>query len=189
MADNIAVTVTNQNFTAIVASDAVNSIVIDENLNALVQDSGYTAVVQDINYTAAITNQDLNVSYAFPGPQATSVPRLTQTFDTDLGTNVGDLVKVNGTNSVTRIVDNTAVEIPNGIFGVGFNKPSSLRLEVMFIGIGGGYSGFTAGLPIFVSTLGVPTHTVATTGMVQQIGFAISSTEFFLNIMQAIRRS
>lgn len=123
------------------------------------------------------------------GPTPTSVPKLIATFNTDVGTLATHLLKVNGDNSVTQITDNAAATIPNGLFGVGFSKPSSLQIEVIFSGIIGGYSGFTAGLPLFVSTSGVPTHTPPTTGMVQQIGFAISTTEFFVSFMQAMRRS
>ena len=122
------------------------------------------------------------------GPTPTSVPKLIATFNTDVGTLATHLLKVNGDNSVTQITDNAAATIPNGLFGVGFSKPSSLQIEVIFSGIIGGYSGFTAGLPLFVSTSGVPTHTPPTTGMVQQIGFAISTTEFFVSFMQAMRR-
>lgn len=123
------------------------------------------------------------------GPTPTSVPKLIATFNTDVGTLATHLLKVNGDNSVTKITDNMAATIPNGLFGVGFSKPSSLQIEVIFSGIIGGYSGFTAGLPLFVSTSGAPTHTPPTTGMVQQIGFAISTTEFFVSFMQAMRRS
>lgn len=129
-----------------------------------------------------------------PGPPgsggiASQAPKLIQTFDTDVGTIATNLVKVSGTNAVTKIVDNSAAEIPYGIFGVAFSKPSPLQAEVIFTGIVSGYSGFTAGMPLFISTSGTPTHTAPTTGMVQQIGFAVDSTSFFLHLLQPIRRS
>jgi hypothetical protein len=123
------------------------------------------------------------------GPSAVTVPRLTQEFDTDVGTIAGDLVYLNGTNTVTKIVDNTSALIPNGMFGVGYFKPVATKIEVMFVGIGSGYVGLTAGAPVWISTLGVPTHTIPSTGMVQQIGFAISSTEIFFNLMQPMRKT
>lgn len=118
-----------------------------------------------------------------------SAPRLIAQFNTDVGTVVGDLVRVNGVSTVTKITDNLAATIPNGVFGVAYNKPSATLVDVLFAGIIGGYGGFTTGNPLFVSTGGAPTHTVPTTGMVQQIGFAISATEFFINLMQPMRRS
>lgn len=120
---------------------------------------------------------------------AASAPKLIAQFNTDVGTAVGDLVRVNGVNTVTKITTNSSATIPNGIFGIGYNKPSPILIDVIFIGIMTGYAGFTTGNPLFVSTLGVPTHTVPSTGMVQQIGFAISSTDLFLQMMQPLRRS
>lgn len=123
------------------------------------------------------------------GGVATQAPKLIVRYDSDAGTLQTNFVKVNGDNSVTKIVDNSSGEIPNGIFGVCFAKPTAILADVLFIGVLGGYSGLSIGQPVFVSTAGGPTHTPPTTGMVQQIGFAISSTEIFFNFMQAIRRS
>lgn len=123
------------------------------------------------------------------GPAATTVPKLVVTFDTDVGTLATHLVRVTGTNTVQRITDNSSATIPNGVFGVGLSKPSALQLEVTFTGIVGGFAGFTVGSPLFISTSGVPTHTPPATGMVQQIGFAVSTSELFVQLMQPMRRS
>jgi len=123
------------------------------------------------------------------GPTPVSVPKLVATFNTDVGTLATHLLRVNGDNTVTQITDNLAATIPNGVFGVGLSKPSALQIDVVFTGIVGGYSGFTIGSPLFISTLGVPTHTPPATGMVQQIGFAVSATELFVSLMQPMRRS
>ena len=66
-----------------------------------------------------------NLDYFSAGGTATATqaPKLIATFDTDAGTDVGDLVIVNGASSVTKITSNTATEIPNGIFGVVTTKP------------------------------------------------------------------
>lgn len=123
------------------------------------------------------------------GPTPISVPKLVATFNTDIGTLATHLLRVNGDNTVTQITDNASGTIPNGVFGVGLSKPSALQIDVVFTGIVGGYSGFTIGSPLFISTLGVPTHTPPATGMVQQIGFAVSATELFVSLMQPMRRS
>lgn len=108
-------------------------------------------------------------------------------FITDAGTPVGSFVRVVGTNTVQNITDNTYATIPFGIFGVVLSKPSPLIAKVVFVGIVSGYSGLTTGLPIFVSTSGLPSHTAPTTGMSQEIGKAVSTTEIFINIKQYFR--
>ena len=123
------------------------------------------------------------------GGAASSAPKLIATLNTDISTLVGDMVVVNGTNSVTKISNNLFSTMPNGIFGVVYTKPTTTKADVLFVGIMGGYSGFTAGLPLFVSTAGIPTHTPPSTGMSQQIGFATSANEMFYLLMQPIRRS
>jgi len=120
---------------------------------------------------------------------ATRSPKTIITFDSDAFTDPGDFVKVNGANSVTAIADNSVTEMPNGIFGVCFSKPTSVLAEVIFVGVMDGYSGLTIGQPVFVDTSGLPTQTPPITGMSQQIGFAVSSTEIFLYLGQAMRRS
>lgn len=110
-------------------------------------------------------------------------------FDTDVATGVGALVKVAGTNFVQEIVDNTYAEIPYGIFGVVLSKATPTKALVTFTGIVPGYSGLTAGLPVFVDPTGVPTHTPPTTGMLQEIGKAVSATEIFVNIKQYFRKT
>lgn len=123
------------------------------------------------------------------GTAATEAPLLVKTFTTDAGTVAGNLVRVNGDNTVTKITANTYAQMPYGIFGVVLSKPATLQARVAFIGIVSGYSGFTPGLPLFVSSSGTPTHTAPATGMVQRIGFAISPTEMWVSMMQAFRRS
>lgn len=119
---------------------------------------------------------------------AASVPRLTVVFNTDIFTTVGDLVRITATDYVETITDNSAATIPNGLFGVAYSKPTSTTVEVMFLGILGGYSGLTPGNPVFIGTFGVPTHTPPLTGTLQQIGFAVSPTEVFFQFGQAMRR-
>lgn len=110
-------------------------------------------------------------------------------FITDAGTPVGSFVRVVGTNTVQNITDNTYATIPYGIFGVVLSKPSPLIAKVAFVGIVSGYSGLTTGSPIFISTSGLPTHTAPTTGMSQEIGKAVSTTEIFINIKQYFRKT
>jgi len=126
------------------------------------------------------------------GTTPTTVPKVSTVFNTDVGTVPGNLVKVNGANSVTKVTDNLPATIPNGVFGIGLAKPSSLQIEVLFIGIISGYAGLTAGLPLFISATGTPTHTpppLGTPAILQQIGFAISNTDLFVQMYQPMRRA
>lgn len=142
------------------------------------------------NSTNGFTAQDAQSAIEEAKAAAGAVPKLAEFFNTDLFTDIGDLVYVNGTNSVTVITDNSETTIPNGIFGVVLGKPNPTRALVLFGGIIDGYSGFTSGLPIFVSATGEPTQTVPVTpGVVQQIGFAISATAFFVQLMLPTIRS
>lgn len=118
-----------------------------------------------------------------------AVPKLIEEFDTDVSTNVGDLVIVSSTDFVTKISTNDSLVIPNGIFGVGYKKLTPTRIQVLFSGIMEGYSGFSAGSPLFVQTTGVPGHARPATGTLQQIGFAIRSNAMFLQMLQPMRRA
>jgi hypothetical protein len=120
------------------------------------------------------------------GGIATQAPKLIVTFDTDSTTAVRDLVYVTGQDFVSTIPNNSGLIIPNGIFGVCITKPTVTEAEILFFGIVGGFSSLNIGLPVFVSPIGVPTQTLPNTGIVQQIGFAVSATEIFFNIMSPI---
>jgi len=116
------------------------------------------------------------------GGPAIQAPKLIVEFNTDVGTAVRDLVKVNGVNSVTKIADNTDTEMPGGIFGVVSAKPTATTCEVTFMGVVSGFTGFTTGLPVYVSVLGAASQTTPATGLWQTIGFAVSTTDLFVYI-------
>lgn len=120
-----------------------------------------------------------------PGPAG----RLVITFNTDLVTQPLDLVVVSGINTVTKISSNSSLVIPQGIFGVCYSKPTPTTAEVLFMGLVSGYAGFSPGSGVFVSTSGTPTNAVPSTGMVQQIGMAVSGSDFVVNMYQPMRRS
>jgi hypothetical protein len=107
------------------------------------------------------------------------------TFTTDAGTVVGDLVRLNAANTVTKITDNLASTIPTGVFGVCFSKTNATTCKVLFVGIVGGYAGLTAGSAVFVQTDGTMANAVPTAGIVQQIGFSVTSSEVFVNLKVA----
>lgn len=94
-----------------------------------------------------------------PGVTPTTFPALVETFDTDAGTAVLDLVRLNGTNSVTKITDNTTGTIPQGVFGLVYYKPSAIVAEVIFMGILNGFLGLTPGSGYYISATGTLTTT------------------------------
>jgi hypothetical protein len=120
---------------------------------------------------------------------ATTVPKLVQLFDCTTDEEVGDLVRISAANTVSKVTSNDALEIPNGIFGVGFSKPTTTSINILFTGIVGGYLALTAGDPVFVGSDGSVTQTKPLTGMVQQLGFAVSATEVFFNLQQAFQQT
>lgn len=123
------------------------------------------------------------------GPSSVSVPAVTMVYNTDLITQPGDLVYINSSMTVTKLTSNSALIVPNGIFGVGYSKPTTTTIEVMFTGIMTGYSGFTPGLPLFIGTTGVPTHFAPMSGVSQQIGRAVTTTDMFVQMMQPMKRA
>lgn len=149
------------------AQDAVGGIVLDTPSLNLTYDDAAPSIYGDVL-------------------QAPSVVRI---FTTDAGTVSGDLVTINGSNTVTAITSNSSATIPHGIFGVVISKPTSLTAEILFLGGLNGYSGLTIGSAVFISLTGTPTHAVPATGMIQQIGFAISATEIFFNFKAPLRRA
>lgn len=120
---------------------------------------------------------------------ASSSGSIVNNFTSDSGTPVRSFVMINGTSEVTVIPDNAVATIPNGIFGVVSSKPTGTSADVVTMGIVTGYSALVVGEPIFVATDGSPTQTPPTTGIIQQVGWAISSTSIFVNILQPLATS
>lgn len=124
-----------------------------------------------------------------PGPASEAAQRILADFNTDAGTFAGDPVRINASETVTALTSNTAAQIPNGAFGVCYDKSSAVLCRVLLVGRLTGYSGLTIGSPIFIHTDGSLTHSVPNTGTVQQIGFAVSVTDIFFNFLQPMRRA
>lgn len=137
---------------------------------------------------ATVTKSGDKAIVTITGTTVTEVPKLVEEFNTTAGTNVWDIVKLTGIDTVESIASNNASEIPNGVFGVVLSKPTSILARVLFVGIIGGQSGLTTGNPVFVQTDGTMAHTIPTTGMIQQIGFAVSTTEVFIYIQQPMEQ-
>jgi hypothetical protein len=132
-----------------------------------------------------------NLDYSKAGGSApvAQTAKVIAPFNTDALTLVGDLCVVSASNTVTRITSNSSSEMPKGIFGIVYSKDTATTCEVLILGSQDGYSGFTVAGALFVGTDGALTHSAPATGMVQQVGFAITTGEIFLFPRQPFRRS
>lgn len=102
---------------------------------------------------------------------------------------VGDLLTMDPiANHLVTVTNNAIATIPNGIFGVCHAKPTAGTADVLTMGIFTGVTGLSAAQPVFVSTTGTVTHTIPSTGVVQQIGFSKSATSYFINLLTPIHR-
>lgn len=119
---------------------------------------------------------------------ATDAPSVINQYTSTSGTSALDLVVLNSSGEAVKITTNSTTDIPTGILGICTSKPSSTTANVLTMGIVSGYSSLTVGAPVFVSTAGVLTQTVPSTGVVQQIGFAKSATSIFVNLKVAMHR-
>jgi hypothetical protein len=123
-----------------------------------------------------------------PGSGAGDTTQVCDVFGTDASTSILDLCVITADNFVSSISDNLESTMGNGIFGVVKSKPTATSAEVLFLGRISGFSGLTVGKAVFVGTDGVPTTTIPfiDEGVIQQIGFATSSTEFFMNLLDPV---
>lgn len=165
------------------SSDTASNLGTGEGVfsSKVANDFQFKSLVAGTGVTLSSSSSEITIN-------SVSVPRLSVVFNTDLSTAVNDLVVVTGSNFVSTIADNTAATISNGIFGLVRTKPTSTTAEVMFIGVQGGFSGFTPGTPMFVQTDGSAGEGQPVTGVLQQIGFSVTTTEFFFMIGPIIVR-
>lgn len=126
-----------------------------------------------------------NGAQGIPGPPGSSV----EIFDCSPTLALRDLVKITASNFVSKVTSNSASEIPWGILGIVTDKPTSITASVALFGRVSGFSGFTPGDVLFVSTIGTLTHTVPSTGTVQIVGFASKSDEIIVDRKLALRRA
>lgn len=100
------------------------------------------------------------------------------------------VVVLEGVDRFVRVVEsNGLLEIPQGVFGILYSKESATLCSVLISGLTGGFSGLTAGKPVFCSTTGTLTHIAPLApGMSQRLGTAISSTEIVFDPHTPFRR-
>lgn len=93
-------------------------------------------------------------------------------------------------DEVVGITSNSLGSIPNGIFGIGNGKPSTTSINIVTEGpITSGFIGLTPGAVYFIGTGGLLSTTAPSTGIVQQVGFALNTTDFYVEIKQPMGRS
>lgn len=117
-----------------------------------------------------------------PGPSLVVANNLVQaTFDCDASAAVGDLV-IQSTTTDNK-VDVISSNVYDGlVIGVVVEKLSDTRCNIRWSGLTATATGLTRNKAVFVSLTGTPTTSVPTTGHLQSIGTAVSSTEYLLNL-------
>jgi hypothetical protein len=113
-------------------------------------------------------------------PVADTAAKVTIIYDCDASAAIGDIVVLSQVtpNKVESLTSNVYTGLAIGQI---IAKPSSIRAEVQVLGIltaAGG--GFSIGLPVFIDASGVLTTTRPTTGSIQVMGIAISTTDYNL---------
>lgn len=91
--------------------------------------------------------------------------------------------------TVDVIDSNTIPQIPFGVFGMIFEKPTPTKCNVLLRGPIGGFTGLVRGSTLFVGTDGKPTSIAPLTGVVQRLGTAISATKIIYDPTSPYRRS
>ena len=116
----------------------------------------------------------------------------------DIGPTAGSAMNVTATsalggNRAITIVNNNIVyassDTPNSNGVIGFTARAVVTGEVIDIITAndlGGFSGLTAGQPIYLSTNGTITQTVPTSGVLQVLGSALSDTKINIKIQPSI---
>jgi hypothetical protein len=108
----------------------------------------------------------------------TTATRVVIAFDCDASLAVGDIVYQDAITDtfVNKSVNNTEVQ-PS--IGVVITKLTTVRAEVLILGLQAGFAGLSIGAKAFLGTTGGVTSTKPATGYVQTLGVAVSSTQIF----------
>jgi hypothetical protein len=78
--------------------------------------------------------------------------------------------------------DNSNAKWPTGVFGVILQKPTATTCSVLVLGEADLYTGLTAAKNVFLSPTGNITQVVPTSGILQRVGRATSSSKLFVNV-------
>ena len=113
-----------------------------------------------------------------PVPPSASATRVELKFDCEASTQVNDIVYQDSLNAnkVLSNINNTRV---NASIGVVVRKPTTTTCVVLVLGINDGYTGLSIGSKIFLATDGTTTTTKPTSGYLQTLGTAVSTTQVF----------
>lgn len=126
-----------------------------------------------------MTNR-INFLIPIPGTQ-TSVEQATRivlTFDCEVSAAVDDLVYQDAITE-TKVLVNTDNTQQKPTIGVILTKPTSTTCEVLVLGIRTGFTGLSIGQKVFLDTDGTATSSAPSTGYLQTLGVAVSSTTIF----------
>ena len=104
-------------------------------------------------------------------------------LNTDASTQVNDILYLTGSEFVSTAPSNASTTLLGGAFGLALNKPSSTSVNVITLGEASGFTGLTPTKYYFISDTGTLIDTPPSTGVVQRIGWALSPTKFYVNLL------
>ncbi len=119
-----------------------------------------------------------NVIQFIPPPITGAASRVELQFDCDATAQINDIVYQDATNP-TKVITNVNNTELNISIGVIIGKPTTTTCVVLILGINDGYTGLSIGSKIFLDIDGTITETKPSSGYVQILGIAVSTTQIF----------
>jgi len=118
------------------------------------------------------------------------IAELIKTFNCASSAAVDDVVFHSNSATETVVVNSDNKDIGPSI-GIITNKPTSTTCKVLLYGsCSATFSGLTVGKKVYVSSSGVPTATLPTTGYVQVLGMCYENNKIFVNpTIERIKRN
>lgn len=112
-------------------------------------------------------------------------------YSCDASAALRDLVvhSASSDETVEVIQSNSIPQIPFGVFGMIFEKPTPTKCNVLLRGPMGGFTGLIRGTTLFVDTDGKPTATAPMSGVIQKLGMAVSATKIVYDPTSPYRKS
>ena len=118
------------------------------------------------------------------GPTGTSVASFNRTADTNILANHAVISTLTG----CTYADNLTIAHMSKVIGItSTSATASNQVEIYSSGLLDGFSNLTPNSPIYLSTAGTITQNIPSSGFLQKLGIAISTSEIIVNIGVAIR--
>jgi hypothetical protein len=125
------------------------------------------------------------VSEGLQGPPGASGAEIPLNFSA--GETIGSNRVVRLSSGTAMYADNTILSHANKVIGISTQaKTIGQSLPVQVAGVLDGFTGLTPDAPVYLQANGVVNSTLPTSGFVQQIGIATTSTKILINIQPIV---